>query len=228
MEKRTVLLGDYNTADYGWTLGPWKLSDPEQKTTYVEKLGGDGSWDLSTVLTGGAPRYQNRQLVIPLENSQGTRAEREDLINEMVNLLDGFEWHIVLPDRPDYYLVGRLHVAVDYNDLAHAKVTVTGTCEPWFYYKDERVVVLDAPITISTETATFNLWNGGRKVVVPRLDVKGVARLTFKTSATSLEEGTWTWAPLQLQPGWNSLVYTGSYAGVNESLTLTWREAVLR
>lgn len=228
MEKRTVLLGDYNTADYGWTLTGCKLSDPEQKTTYIDKSGGDGSWDLSTVLTGGSPRYQNRQLLITLENSQGTREEREEIINEMVNQLDGFEWHIVLPDRPDYYLVGRLHVAVDYSNLAHAAVTVTGACEPWFYYKSERVVVLDAPITISTETATFNLWNGGRKVVVPRLEVNGVANLTFKTSATRLTTGTYDWPALQLAPGWNTLVYTGSYAGVNETLTLTWREAVLR
>lgn len=228
MEKRTVLLGDYDTAANGWTLGPWVLSDPEQKTQYIEKSGGDGSWDLSTVLTDGIPRYKNRTLTIPLECSEGTREHRQEIIQEMVNTLDGLEWHIVLPDRPDHYLAGRLHVAVNYNDLAHAMVTVTGVVEPWFYKARETIVVLNAPITSSTEAATFTLWNRGRKVVTPVLTVKGVAHLTFKGQHLNTETGTGTWPALQLMPGENELIYTGSYGGEDETLTLTYREAVLR
>lgn len=228
MEKRSVTIGEYKTADYGWTLGPWKLSDPEQKTNYVEKTGGDGTWDLSTVMTSGIPRYNDRTLTIPLELSEGTREDREEIINEMVNQLDGLKWNIVLPDRPDYYLVGRVHVAVEYSDLAHAKVVITGIVEPWLYKARETIVELKASATSSTETATFYLWNHGRKVVTPRLDVVGTARLTFAGAATSLDTGTWTWPALQLQPGENVLIYTGSYGGVNETLTLTYREAVLR
>lgn len=228
MEKRTVLLGEYDTAYHGWTLTGCLLSAPEQKTNYVEKTGGDGSWDLSTVMTEGIPRYKNRVLTLTLENSQGTRPDREEILNDMVNLLDGFQWRIVLPDRPDYYLVGRLHISVDYSDQAHAAVTITGDCEPWFYKDRETIVELDAPITISTETTNFSLWNHGRKVVSPLLDVKGVARLTFKGSQTSLTTGRYEWPALQLIPGENILNYTGSTGGVDESLTITYREAVLR
>ena len=228
MKKRTVLLGDYDTALHGWTLCPWKLSDPEQKTNYVEKTGGDGSWDLSTVMTDGVPRYKNRVLTLTLENSQGTREDREEIINEMVNLLDGYKWNIVLPDRPEHYLVGRLHIAVDYSDLAHAAVTITGEVEPWFYKERETIVELTAPITSSTETTNFSLWNRGRKVVSPLLTVKGTAYLTFGGVRTTLTTGTYEWPALQLVPGENILNYTGSYAGVGETLTLTYREAVLR
>ena len=230
MEKRSVTIGGYKTADYGWTLGPWKLTDPEPKTNYVEKTGGDGSWDLSTVMTGGIPRYKNRTLTVPLELSTGTREDREEIINEMVNQLDGLEWHIVLPDRPDYYLVGRVRVAVEYSDLAHAKVVVTAVVEPWFYKARETIVVLNEPITVSTDAATFTIWNNGRKVVTPRLDVKGTASLTFNGNRINLTDGTGiVWPALQLAPGENTLMYTGSStSNPGETLTLTYREAVLR
>lgn len=228
MQKRSVRLGDYDTALHGWTLTGYALSDPEQKTQYVEKSGGDGSWDLSTVLSDGIPRYKDRNLIITLENSQGTRADREDLISEMVNLLDGQVWQVVPPDHPGHYLSARLHVAVNYSDLAHAMVTVTGVCEPWLYRLHETVVELDAPITISTDAATFVLWNNGRKVVTPVLTVKGVAHLTFNGLRTDLTTGTVVWPALQLAPGRNELIYTGSMNPTSDTLTLTYREAVLR
>lgn len=228
MEKRTIKIGSYNTAEHGWTMSSLLLSAPEQKTNYVEKSGGDGSWDLSTAQTGGIPRYKNRTLTVTLENSNGTREAREELINEMVNTLDGLEWKIVLPDRPEYYLFGRIHIEVNYSDLAHAMVTVTGTVEPWLYKERETIVELTAPITISTDAATFYLWNNGRKVVTPLLTVNGIARLTFNGVSTQLTTGSYNWPALQLVPGENALIYTGSTGGVDETLTLTYREAVLR
>lgn len=228
MQKRTVIFGNYNTAEHGWTLSTLLLSDPEQKTNYVEKTGGDGSWDLSTAQTEGIPRYKNRTLTVTLECSQGTRDDRELLINDMVNSLDGLEWQIVLPDRPEYYLFGRLHIAVNYSDLAHAMVTVTGDVEPWLYSNRETIVELAAPITASTDAATFYLWNNGRKVVIPLLTVKGYASLSFRGASTSLTTGSYKWPALQLLPGENALRYLGSVEGADETLTLTYREAVLR
>lgn len=225
LNKRTVKLGDYDTAVDGWTLTGCALSDAEQKTNYVEKTGGDGSWDMSTVLSNGIPRYSNRALVVTLENSQGDRASREKIISRMVNRLDGLEWPIVLPDYPDHYLLGRLHVAVNYSDLAHAMVTVTATCQPWLYRARETIRVINAPITSSTEAATFFVLNEGRKVVTPQLTVTGTAHLSFKGNHTDLTAGTYEWPALQLMPGENELIYTGTSGG---TLTLKYREAVLR
>ena len=129
MKKRSIKIGNYDTTTYGWTLTGCILSDPEQKVNYVERPGGDGSWDLSTALTGGIPRYKNRSLTVTLECSEGTREDREKLVNKLVSQLDGLEWQIVLPDRPDHYLVGRVHVAVTLSSPSYAAVTVTATCE---------------------------------------------------------------------------------------------------
>lgn len=227
MQKRTARIGDYDTAVYGWTLSSCILSAPEQKTNYVERTGGDGSWDLSTVLTGGVPRYKDRTLTLTLENSQGDRAAREKIISTMVNQLDGLEWPIVLPDYPDHYLLGRVHVSVTQSSLAYAAITVTATCQPWLYKARETVVELDAPITASTEAATFYIRNDGRKVVTPVLTVNGKANLKFNgVNSETLQTGTYTWPVLQLVPGQNELMYTGSYNG-SDTLTLRYREAVL-
>lgn len=220
MLKRTVLLGTYDTAAHGWTLTGQKLSDPQMKTNYVNKTGGDGTWDWSTVMTDGLPRYGDRTLNLTFECSEGTRADRETLISEIVNTLDGLEWEITLPDHTDYYLVGRLHVAVNYSDFAHAAVTITGNCRPWLYKKTEKVIILTAASTSKSAT----LVNSGRLAVVPTLEVEdGTVSLTYGTATTSMSAGTYTWPTLLLTPGNHPIQYKGS-----GKLTISYREAVLR
>lgn len=223
MDKRTVRLGTYDTALHGWTLTSCVLSAPEVKTNYVEKTGGDGSWDLSTVMTEGIPRYKNRKLTIALECSQGSREDRERLLNDLVNQYDGLEQDITLPDRPNYYLHGRVRIDVKQSSPSYAAVTITSQVEPWFYANLETVVVLDAPITASTETAIFPLWNNGRRVVSPLLTVDGKANLSFNGNRTTLTTGSYEWPALQLWPGMSEISYLGE-----GTLTLTYREAVLR
>lgn len=220
MLKRTILIGEYDTASHGWTLAPgWKLSDPEQKTNYIEKTGGDGSWDLSTALTDGIPRYKVRSLSATLECSEGTRDDRERLISVMVNQLDGLEWQIVLPDHPGHYLTGRVHVAVEYNNPAHAAVKVSATCAPWLYKKTETIYTLD----LHTNEQSAVLTNSGRLTVVPQITVVGEALLEYGTDSIALSEGTYQWPSLLLTPGAHPIIYSGE-----GKMTFTFREAVLR
>lgn len=218
MKKRGIILGDYDTAANGWTLTSWKLSAPEQKTSYVEKAGGDGSWDLSTALTDGIPRYGNRSLTAELECSEGTRMEREALIRSMINTLDGLPWDIRVPDNDHHHLHGRVHVAKEYSDLAHAAVTVTAMVEPWKYADTETKITL----TASTTARTAQLINNGRRAVVPTLTVEGSVLLGYGTGSLSLSEGTHQWADLLLTPGSHALTYSGS-----GKLVIAYREAVL-
>lgn len=219
MEKRTVKFGTYDTASYGWTLTGWKLSDPEQKLNLVEKVGGDGAWDLSTTLTDGIPRYKSRNLTITLELSEGTRDDREEVVNDFVNLLDGFIWPIVLPDRPDHYLTGRVHVTVNHSGLSYASVTVAATVNPWFYCERETVIEL----TATADKQTYELRNRGRLVVFPKLTVIGDVSLRFGAASIQLVTGSHQWTALLLHPGMQTLEYSG--AG---NITIKYREAVLR
>lgn len=222
MKKRTVIFGDYDTAEHGWTLTGLTLGDPEQKTNYVEKVGGDGSWDLSTVLTDGIPTYKNRPLTVNLECSKWNREKREALVNDLVNLLDGLVWKIILPDRPDHYLEGRLHVAVTRNDHAYAAVTVTGVCDPWLYCSRETVVELDY---IGPTHQTVQLVNQGRLAVSPRLTTSddGIVMLVYNGLQTTIQDGIFEWPALLLTPGYHTVEYWGT-----GKLKISYREAVLR
>lgn len=221
MTKRAIVFGGYNTAANGWTLTGWQLSPAEQKTNFIEKLGGDGSWDLSTVLSDGLPRYRDRILTVTLEHSGGDRLSREAVIRNMVNQLDGMRENIELPDDPYRYITGRIHVAREYNTPAHAAVTVTAICNPWKYSTAETVVTL----TAATAEKTDKLVNNGRLAVVPTVTVTGTGasiRLVYGNVSRTLSAGTYQLPDLLLMPGANTLTHSGT--GVAK---ITYREAVL-
>lgn len=218
MQKRKIIIGSYDTGAEGWTLTSWSLSAAKQKTNYVDKAGGDGSWDLSTALTDGLPRYSDRTFGAVLERSDGDRLSRKAAIRQLVNQLDGMRVNIVLPDDPGYYLTGRVHVAPEFNDMAHARVEITATCEPWLYSAAEAVVLL----TLSTTKKTATLANNGRRALVPTITVSGNITLEFGDKSVGLDDGTFQVPDLLLRPGATAVTYSGS-----GSARLTYREAVL-
>lgn len=219
MKKRTMLFGTYDTASHGWTLTGWQLEAAEQKTNYLEKPNGDGSWDLTTALSDGVVRYKDRPLTASFECSEGTRMEREAIIRQMVNQLDGMKVEIRLPDDDYHYVTGRLHVIREYNDLAHAAVTVTATCEPWKYSIAETVVT----VTAATTKQQVTLYNGGRRAVVPLITVTGGSvLLEYGTASQAMSAGDYKWPNLFLTTGSLALTYSGS-----GTVIFTYREAVL-
>lgn len=214
-----MLLGVYDTASHGWTLTGWELAAAEQKTKYLEKLNGDGSWDLTTALTDGIVKYKDRPLTATFECSEGTRAERESKIRQMINQLDGLKVEIRLPDDAYHYVVGRLHVIREYNDLAHAAVTVTATCEPWKYSITETIVA----VTASETKQRVTLHNSGRRAVVPQIRVTGSSvLLEYGTASQAMSAGDYKWPNILLTPGSLSVTYSGE-----GTVTFTYREAVL-
>lgn len=223
MEKRKIIFGTYDTAAVGWTLtAGWAFSEPELKENYVAVPGHNGDLDLSTVLTDGEPCYGNRSLTATFECSEGNRMEREDIIREMVNELDGFRMNIVLPDDPQRYITGRVRVARLYNDPAHASVQVTAVCDPWRYNAAETVIGLQG----TNKWQNVTLYNMGRRSVVPTITVtEGTMTFRLGTSSLSVNAGTHVWPTLYLKKGTTLLRYisnTGS--GV---ASISYREAVL-
>lgn len=219
MEKRKVVFGTYDTAlTGGWTLAQLDLTSPAAQTNLVQVPGRDGSLDLSTVLTDGVPVYGDRKLTVVLEISDGDRASREQLIRDVVNQLDGYRKDIQLPDDADHYLKGRLQVVKNYNDLAHASVTITAICDPWLYSAAEKIHSL----TLSTSVKTVTLTNSGRRPVSPTFVVSSSATVSVGSSTWNLSAGTYRLPGLVLQPGSTSLKYNGS-----GTLKISFREAML-
>jgi hypothetical protein len=217
--KRKIIFGDYDTALRGWTLTGWELEAAAQKTKYLDKPNGDGSWDLSTATTDGVLKYKDRSFWATLECSEGTRLTRETEIRRMINTLDGMVVDIHLPDNEHNHARGRLHVVREYNDLAHAAVKITAVCEPWKHANAETSVTL----TATEETQHATLHNEGRRAVVPTISVTGgPVRLEYDSSALILINATRTWANLLLTPGDHALAYSGT-----GTVVITYREAVL-
>lgn len=218
MDKRAIKIGNYDTGVNLWTLEAWELSAPQYEANLVTIPGGV-PLDLAMVLTGGWPYYGARTLTAQLTSSEGTRLEREARISAMVNQLDGLRLDIILPDDADHYLQGRVSVARDYNDPAHAGVTVTSTCDPWRYANEDTVIQL----TATTEEQSATLTNGGRLPVVPTITVAGGSvTLAYDAASWSLSTGTYALPELHLTPGEHTISYSGS-----GTLTLSWREAIL-
>ena len=224
MQKRTIVIGTYDTARDGlWVLSALTLGKAVAHENYTDVPGHSGPLDLSTVLTDGEPYYQGRQFEAVLESSEGTRLEREQRIDQMVNQLDGWRFNITLPDDPLHYINGRVSVEKLYNDPAHASVRVMATCDPWRYNNSETVVGLIA----TTAEQTTSLINTGRLSVVPNIMVTGGdVRLVFQANG---EERSWALSPgeyilsdIYLKTGSAPLRYSGT-----GQITLRYREAVL-
>ena len=224
MEKRKIIIGTYDTALEGlWTLTSWKLGKAEANEQYIDVPGHNGALDVSTVLTDGEPYYNSRPFEAVLESSEGTRLERKERIDNMINMLDGWRMNIILPDDPHHYINGRIRVEELYNDNAHCSVRVSATVDPWRYNAAETVVGLIA--TSAEQTAS--LINRGRRSVVPNITVTdGDVLLKFNTldgeQSWGLNPGEHTLADIYLKSGVAPLVYSGT-----GKITLTYREAVL-
>lgn len=223
MEKRKIIFGTYDTAAAGWTLAALQVSPPEQKTNFVDKPGGHGTWDLSTVLTDGVPVYHDRTLTARLELSTGDKASRDTIIQTLTHTLSGRSLNIVLPDRAGYHLTGRVQVAKEYSDLSHAAVNVTAVCGPCLYADTEQTRAYK--LSSTRQNGTFQ--NAGALPVVPTVNVYGTsttisAELTFGGTTWTLGEGVYTLPGLVFMPGDNQIKYKGS--GYFE---VKWREAVL-
>lgn len=224
MEKRKIIIGTYDTALEGlWTLTSWKLGRAEANEHYADVPGHNGPLDLSTVLTDGEPYYNSRPFEAVLESSEGTRLERKERIDNMINMLDGWRMNIILPDDPHHYINGRIRVEELYNDNAHCSVRVSATVDPWRYNAAETVVGL---IATSTEQ-TASLINRGRRSVVPNIVVTG-GSVTLKLTSNAgeltwaLDPGEYILADIYIKSGATPLRYQGS-----GQITLTYREAVL-
>lgn len=221
MEPRKIIIGTYDTALEGlWTLNSCHLGSAPFNEAYVKVPGHSGPLDLSTVLTDGEPYYDSRPFTARLESSVGTRLERENRINYMINKLDGWRFNIILPDDPTHYITGRVSITKEFNNLAHAAVTVKATCDPWRYNAAETVV----GITASEDTEQHVvLINAGRKSVVPRIQITG-GPITLKREGWSkvFSEGTPPHPDIYLQSGSTVLTYIGTGSAI-----FTYREAVL-
>lgn len=219
--KRGLKIGDYDTVlDGDWTMSALSFPEPEPQNNFVTVPGRvKGPLDMSTVLTDGEPTYGSRPLSATLENSNGTRQWRNELIQRMVNQLHGRRWEIIHPDYPDHFIVGRVALKTEYSDMAHCAVSFTATCEPWKYSKLETEITYAASAT-EKEGVLSNM--GGLALIPTATVTDGSVSLICGDKSWTLQPGKYNLPELILHPGNTYITYSGD--GI---ITFAYREAVL-
>lgn len=141
MIRRALTIGDYNTAiDGKFVTAELEIGQPEFCEEYQDVPGMHGALDFSEAPVDH-PVYKMREISVAFESSRGTVQEREDRITEFLASCHGKRLKIVLPDYPDRYLIGRVKLKREFNNLAYCRVSMTAKCEPFF--------MSDLPETVS-------------------------------------------------------------------------------
>lgn len=214
---RGLKFGVYHTAeDWDLILNEKSLTPPEPKTTYISIEGRDGDLDISEALSGEI-KYNNRTASFKFILTDGSYADREAMITEILRIVHGKRLNITLDDNPDFYLSGRCTVTDRINDRAYGIIEIECNCDPWFYRQTEtmRFFTVNAPMNIV-------LANGGGKTVTPEVTVTGSITIEFGSSSVSLSAGTYKLTDLLLKSGNTSVTLKGS-----GTVSFKYREGVL-
>lgn len=220
MTLRGVQFGDYHTAeDWNLILNEKIVSPPVPKTNYVSVPGRDGDLDLTEALSG-VVNYQDRNASYTFLLTDGTHADRVELISQIIGVLHGQRVQIIdTDDYPDYYMIGRLTVTDVSNSNAYGILKIEAVCQPWRYSINQKSKTVT--VTESDGTVTVTMSNNGYKTVAPTLTVTGSVTLTYGSTSTALSAGTYILAGLRFTPGVNTVTVAGS-----GTISINYQEAI--
>lgn len=215
--ERFFTLDKYNTwYDWGLIVTAKSVTPPEPNTNYVTLDGANGTLDLSEALAGHVT-YKDRTVTATFWTDNGTRTDRERLVNKIISTLHGRKIKIVEPDDLDHYFYGRVSVTPEVNNLAYAEFTIKATCEPWRY------AMTDSVRSVTVDGASdVVINNNGVKTLSPIVTVDGDISLTYNGIKTALTSGTFKITDFKLDPGVNVVTVSG-----NGSVSFTYKEALL-
>ena len=220
MTLRGIQFGEYHTAeDWNLILHEKIVSPPVPKTNYVSVPGRDGDLDLTEALSG-VVNYQDRKASYTFLLTDGTHADRVELISQIIGVLHGQSVQIIdTDDYPDYYMNGRLSVTDVSNSNAYGILKIEAVCQPWRYAINQKTKTVT--VTASDGTVTVTMSNNGYKTVAPTLTVTGEINLTYGSTSTSLSAGTYILAGLRFTPGVNSVTVAGT-----GTISISYQEAI--
>lgn len=199
--------------DFGLILSSKSLPFPSPKTSKVDIKGADGSIDLSTVLTDGNVKYENRKLTFVFT----AIGSWQTLTDTFAAYVHGQRMDIILDADTEHYFTGRVDVSsVKEKNPAVAEITVTVDAEPWRY----DVNLTTVPSVVET-TETLIITNT-RRWVVPTITVSAPIQLTYEGVVYALQTGTSIIPAVILKEGNNALTFTGA-----ANVSVAFRKAVL-
>lgn len=207
--------GKHSLDDFGFYLQPKSIPVPKAKTITLDVKGADGEIDLSTALTDGNMRYENRVLKLDFA-AIGYGSTLDAAIDSFTNSVHGKNVELVFDDDPDHYYAGRCEVT----DRNYANGYVIVSCEmnvePYRYDVEQTVVSKSI-----ADNATMNLFNS-RQWVVPTITATDEMVLMFQGTLYQILEGRHVYESIILRDGNNVLAFSGS-----GTVTIEYRQGVL-
>lgn len=226
----SLIISGKNTYDE-WGLVPTSrpvVAMPEVKETYVELLGSHGVLDYTTLLLGEPPMGQ-RKGSWEFMCKPGTAWV--DVQDGLANFLHGERKTVVLEDDPDHIYVGRLKlnawksepeksiITIDYNLDPFKFNTEDSSGTTWSWNSLFTEVIRTRNFTVSG-SASGNVKNRGQKAAIPTLTCSAAITVTIGTQSFGLVSGKNYNTDIILQPGDNSVSFSGS-----ATVKLEYREA---
>ena len=127
----SITFGEKNTWD-DWHLIPKTrplFNPPAAKTYFLENPSGDGSLDLTTVLTGSVPlKDRTGSFEFIVENGF---KEWSVLYSEIMTYLHGKRMRAILEDDPNYYYEGRFAVNEWKSEANWSSIVIDYEVEPY-------------------------------------------------------------------------------------------------
>jgi len=187
--------------DFGMILKSKTIPVPQPKTSIIEIPGADGCLDLSTALTGGKVKFNNRNLQFVF-TLIGKNCEAKK--SEITNAIQGNVFEIIVDTDPCFYYVGRCNITSFEQGVATAELIIECDCKPYKYNTQE------TQLEWSVETEKAVEVECGRMEVVPRITVSENMQCEFKGGIYSLTIGANTILDIQLEQGANTLKFIGT------------------
>lgn len=215
---RGIQFNDHHSADdWGLILNSRKNTPPSPKYIRVSVDGRDGDLNLSRTLTGDI-RYYDRKVSYGFVATDGSYAEREELVSNIINELHGQEIKIIEPDDPDHYLIGEVEVTDVQNNKAYSTFEISANCEPYRYSVNE----VNRIVNLATTEANVVLTNAGTKSIIPTITVNGEVNIKYNDTSVSFSDGSFKLTSLILRKGATVITVSGS-----GTLIVSYREAII-
>lgn len=207
--------GKHSLDDFGLYLQPKSIPVPAAKIVTVAIKGADGEIDLSTSLSDGNIKYENRKFELSFV-AIGYGESFDAKIDEFTRSVHGKTVKLVFDDDKDHYYVGRCEIKDRAYKNGYVKITCSINAEPYRYERE----ITSVSRSIDG-TATLNILNA-RQWVVPTITASAEMVLQYNGTLYQIFEGRQENENIVLRDGNNVLAFSGS-----GTIIIEYRQGVL-
>lgn len=207
--------------DFGLVLSSKSIPLPKPKTESVAIPGADGQLDLSTALTDGEVKFNNRTLTFKFSLLTKSRTW-EGVKSAVSNYLHGRKLQVVLDSDKAFYYVGRCTVDPFTESKKGATLTIKVDAEPYKYdildsteewewdsFNFETGIIYNLN-AVSVTPSTVITVPSRRMKVVPVITTSAAMDVMFKGVRYGLQQGDNRILNIMFSEGENELTFMGT------------------